>query len=184
MPASVEQNVASRMGMKTSVGCAAPACARYTMMLTGMMVRPDVLMTRNIIIGLVAVSFFGLSCCRPSMAFRPRGVAALSSPSMLAAMFMKMLPTTGWPLGTSGKSFVKTGLSQRASTSTTPPRSPIFITPSHNESTPVRPREISKAVRAVSNVEFIMAGKTSTSPKNSSFTAAMANATRKKPSHI
>ena len=61
MPASVEKNVARRMGTKMSVGCAAPICARYTMMLTGIRVSPDVLSTRNIIIGLVAVSFFGFS---------------------------------------------------------------------------------------------------------------------------
>ena len=60
------------------------------MMLTGMMVRPEVFSTRNIIIGLVAVSFFGFSSCMLSIAFRPNGVAALSSPSMLAAMFMKI----------------------------------------------------------------------------------------------
>ena len=41
---------------------------------------------------LVAVSFLVLSVCRLSMAFRPSGVAALSRPSMLAAMFMNMCP--------------------------------------------------------------------------------------------
>ena len=40
-------------------------------------------------------AFLVLSSCICSMAFRPRGVAALSRPSMLAAMFMKMLPVTG-----------------------------------------------------------------------------------------
>ena len=81
--------------MNTSVGCAAPSCARYTMMLTGMMVRPEVLSTRNIIMGFEAVSLRGLSSCRRSMAFRPRGVAALSRPSILAERFIKMLPNTG-----------------------------------------------------------------------------------------
>ena len=41
----------------------------------------------------------------------------------------------------------------------TPPRSPIFITPIQSDNTPVSPSEISKAVFAVSKVEFIMAGK-------------------------
>ena len=92
MPARVEKKVAMSMGMKMSVGCAAPICARYTMMLTGMMVSPDVLSTRNIIMGFVAFSFLGFSSCNCSIAFSPRGVAALSSPSILAATFMNMLP--------------------------------------------------------------------------------------------
>ncbi len=178
-PASVEKKVASRMGMKTSVGWAAPNCARYTMMLTGMRVRPLVLSTRNIIIGFEAVSFFGFRACICSMAFSPSGVAALSSPSILAARFIKMLPVTGWPLGMSGKSLLNTGESTRASASTTPPRSPTFITPSHSDSTPVSPKEISKAVFDELKVESIMAGNTSKSPHTTSFTAAMAKAMTK-----
>ena len=80
----------------------------------------------------------------------------------------------------SGNRRVKTGDSTRATTFTTPPFSPIFIMPSHNERTPVRPSEISKAVFDVSNVEFIIAGKTSVSPMNTSRTKAMTKATRKK----
>ena len=95
MPASVEKNVASRMGIKMSVGYAAPIWARYTIMLTGINVSPLVFSTRNIIMGFDAVSFFVFSSCICSMAFRPSGVAALSSPSILAAIFMKMLPVTG-----------------------------------------------------------------------------------------
>ena len=50
-------------------------------------------------------------------------------------------------------------------TFTTPPLSPIFMMPNHNDSTPVRPSEISKAVFDDSKVEFIIAGNTSTSPR-------------------
>ncbi|CCY65818.1 uncharacterized protein BN467_00313 [Prevotella sp. CAG:1124] len=143
------------------------------------MVSPEVLSTRNIIIGLVAVSFFLLRLWSCSMAFRPSGVAALSRPSMLAAMFMKMEPVAGWPFGMSGNSLVNTGLSTLARAFTTPPFSPIFITPSHSDSTPVSPSDISKAVLAELNVEFIMAGNTSVSPMNTSLTSAMTNAMRK-----
>ena len=160
-PASVEKKVANKMGMKMSVGWAAPSCALYTIMLTGMSVSPEVLSTRNMIIGFDAVSFLLFNSCICSIAFRPRGVAALSSPSMLAAMFMKMLPVTGCPFGMSGKSLVNTGLSRRASTLTTPPFSPIFITPNQSDRTPVNPKEISKAVFDDENVESIMAGNTS-----------------------
>ena len=153
-------------------------------MLTGMMVRPDVLSTRNMIIGLVAVSFLGFSSCRPSMAFRPSGVAALSSPSMLAEMFMKMLPMTGWFLGMSGNSLQNSGLSPRASRLTSPPRSPIFMMPIHSDSTPVSPREISKAFLAESKVESMMAGNALASPAKSSLPAAMRNAMPKKATQI
>ena len=149
------------------------------MMETGMSVSPEVFSTRNMIIGLLAVSFFGLISCNCSMAFSPSGVAALSRPSMLAAIFMKMLPVAGCPLGISGNSFVNTGESTRAKRLMTPPFSPIFIIPNHSDKTPVSPSEISKAVLELSNVEFIMAGKTSTSPKKISFTKAMTNAMMK-----
>ena len=105
------------------------------------------------IIGLVAVSFLVFSSCICCMAFRPVGVAALSSPSMLEAMFMKIEPMAGWFFGISGKSLVNTGLSTLANAFTTPARSPIFMIPSHKAKTPVRPREISKADFDVSNVE-------------------------------
>ena len=160
-PASVEKNVASSIGIKISVGCAAPICALYTMIETGISVSPLVFSTRNIIMGFDAVSFFVFSSCICSMAFSPRGVAALSSPSMLAAMFIKIEPVTGCPLGMSGNSLANTGDSRRASTLTTPPFSPTFITPNHSDKTPVRPREISNAVFDDENVESIMAGNTS-----------------------
>ena len=79
----------------------------------------------------------------------------------------------------SGNSLVNTGDSTRASTLTTPPFSPTFITPSQSDSTPVNPSEISKAVFDDENVESIIAGNTSKSPINTSFTAAITNATRK-----
>ena len=91
-PTRVEKNVASRMGMNTSAGWAAPICARYTSTLTGMIVRPDVLSTRNMIIGFDATSLVLLSSCMRSIALRPMGVAALSRPSMLAATFMNICP--------------------------------------------------------------------------------------------
>ena len=150
------------------------------MMLMGMTVSPDVLSTRNMIIGFVAVSFRGFSSWSCSIAFRPIGVAALSSPSMFAAMFMKMVPVTGCPLGMSGKSRQKSGLSQRASRLTTPPRSPMRMMPSQRESTPVSPNEISKAVFAESKVELTIAGNTVVSPQKRSLATAMTKAIRKK----
>ncbi len=147
-------------------------------MVVGMMVRPDVFITRNIIIGLVAVSFFGLSSCNCCMAFRPVGVAALSRPSMLEAIFIKMLPIAGWFFGMSGNNLVKTGLSTRANALTAPAFSPIFMMPSQSANTPVSPREVSKAVFEVSNVESTIRWKMVTSPIHSRM-QAMAKAMTK-----
>ena len=79
----------------------------------------------------------------------------------------------------SGNSFVKMGDNSRANRFTTPPRSPIFITPSHSASIPVSPSEISNAFFDESNVEFINAGNTSVSPKNTNRISAMPNAIKK-----
>ena len=179
-PASVATVVASSMGMNTSVGCAAPCCARYERIDTGMMVSPDVFSTRNIIIGFVAVSFFVFSSCICSIAFSPSGVAALSSPSMFAEMFMKMEPVAGCPFGISGNSLVNTGDSTRANRFTMPARSPIFMMPSHSASIPVSPNEISKAFFDVSKVESIMAGNTLTSPMKISLHSPTTKAMTKK----
>ena len=180
MPDSVEKKVANRIGMNTSVGFAAPCCARYTIIEMGISVSPLVLSTKNIIIAFVARSLFGFSSCNPSIAFSPSGVAALSSPNIFAERFIKMLPTTGCPSGISGKRRLKSGPSHRANIATTPPFSPMRIMPIHSDNTPVSPREISKAVLAVSKVDAIMLGNTSVSPKKSNFTTAMTKAMRKK----
>ena len=134
------------------------------MMLTGMMVSPEVLSTRNMIMALLAVSFLSFSDCSSCMAFRPQGVAALSSPSMLADTFMKMLPKAGCPLGMSGKSFVSRGLRKRARRETSPLSSPTLRMPIHRVSVPVSPRVRSKAYFDISKVESIMAGSDCVSP--------------------
>ena len=179
-PTMVEKKVAKSMGTNTSVGCAAPIWARYTKTLIGTSVNPEVLSTRNMIMGFVAVSFSLLSSCNCSIALSPIGVAALSSPNILAAKFIKIVPVTGCPLGISGKIFENTGANHLATTLTTPPFSPMRIMPSHKESTPVRPSDTSKAVLADEKVEFMIAGNTSVSPKKTRRTNATAKATRKK----
>ena len=104
----------------------------------------------------VAVSFLGFNSCNSLIAFNPNGVAALSNPNILAETFMNIDPKAGCPLGTPGKSRENNGLIQRDKTATTPPRSPIFISPSHNVRTPVKPKEISNALRAEENEAFII----------------------------
>ena len=178
-PTRVEIKVLSRIGINTSVGWAAPICARYTMILIGMMMRPEVLITRNMIIGLEAVSFFGFSSCSSFIALSPNGVAALSSPSMLADIFIKMEPNTGCPLGMSGNRRQSTGLRKRASALISPLFSPIFMIPSQRASTPVSPRDISKAVFEESKVEFMIAVNISVSPRKITFIRAIMKAITK-----
>jgi hypothetical protein len=60
------------------------------MMLVGSSVRPAACRHRNMIWLLVARSGAGLFSCMLSMAFRPKGVAALSRPRKLAAKFKVM----------------------------------------------------------------------------------------------
>ena len=74
---------------------------------------------------------------------------------------------------------MKIGDKIRAKAFTTPPRSPIFITPSHKANIPVSPSEISNAFFDESKVEFINAGKTSVSPKKTNRISAMPKAIRK-----
>ena len=140
---------------------------------TGMMVSPEVLSVRNIIIELLAVSFFVFMLCSSCIAFSPTGVAALSSPSMFADTFMNMEPSAGWFLGISGNSLVSTGLRNLASLFTSPLSSPIFRIPIHKVRVPVSPSVISKAVVDILNVESIISGRVSMSPKKISFTNPM-----------
>ena len=108
------------------------------------------------------------------------GVAALSSPSMLAERFMKMLPMAGCPLGMSGNRRQNTGLSQRDRAPIMPLCSPIFMMPSHRARMPVRPSEISNAFLEESNVELTSAVKMSVSPMNRSLPSATTKAITKK----
>ena len=178
-PTSVAMAVAISMGMKTSVGLAAPPWARYIMMLMGIRQSPDELSTRNIIMASVAVSFLGLSFCISCMARSPMGVAALSRPSILAEMFMKIAPMAGCPLGIPGKRREKKGLMRCPKNSMTPAFSPIFMMPSQRVSTPVRPSEISKAKAAWEKELFMMSVHTARSPVARLLPAAVRKATAK-----
>ena len=66
----------------------------------------------------------------------------------------------------------------RANAFTTPPFSPIFMIPSHNDSNPVNPSEISNPVLAELNVESMIAWNTLASPMHS-LTTATTKAIRK-----
>ena len=134
------------------------------MIVVGMSVNPLAPKTTNMIIAFEALVLSLFNSCNSPIAFKPIGVAALSSPNILAAMFMSIVPKTGCPFGTSGKIRLKNGLIAFPNEFTAPACSPIFMIPVHNERTPVRPRESSKPVFALSNVELRITEKISVFP--------------------
>ena len=67
---------------------------------------------------------------------QPTGVAALSNPSIFAAIFIMIEPYAGLSGGNSGNNFRKKGLINHDITFTAPPRSPIFMIPIHKVNTP------------------------------------------------
>ena len=73
----------------------------------------------------------------------PSGVAALSSPSMLAARFMVMLPIAGCPAGTPGIITLKSGVMARARTRVIPDFSITRESPSQKHIMPASPITIS-----------------------------------------
>ena len=93
---------------------------------------------------------------------------------------MKMEPVAGWSLGKSGNSLLKTGAANRANACMSPPRSPIFMMPSHKERMPVNPMEISNPDLAEANDALMMSVNTAVSPPKMSLHSATAKAIRKK----
>ncbi len=152
-------------------------------MVTGSSVSDDALSTRNRICALVAVSGRGLSSCSERMALRPMGVAALSSPRALAAKFSVIRPRAGWPRGTSGMSFSKSGASQRARASTMPAFSAMRRNPSHSVSVPNNSTITSTESLAMANSASTMAEKICALPPTSHWARAATAAVMKKPSH-
>ena len=148
IPTGVLTVVARITGPMISVGLAEPEAARMAITAAGINWTLLVLITRKVHMASVAVPFFSLRRFSSSMAFSPRGVAALPSPSILAEMFMIMAPMAGCSGGTSGKSRIITGFRERASVETSPDCSAIFIRPSQRAMMPIRPMASSTAIRA------------------------------------
>ena len=184
---SSEIEVTTSVGKKMSAALKplTPCCTamvwRIAITEVGISVSPAVFSTRNRICALVARSGCGLSDCSSCMALSPSGVAALSSPSMLADMFIVMAPCAGWPAGTPGNRWRNMGSTPRASTLIRPAFSPTRSSPSHNAIMPVRPMAISKPDLAASNSAVSKREKASRSPCSSCH-RAIRKPPRKKPS--
>jgi len=118
------------------------------------------------------------------MAFKPIGVAALSNPSIFAAIFITIDPFTGWFLGIEGINFEKKGDTIFDNTLIIPPFSPIFIIPSHNVITPVSPNDNSKPNFAISKVLCTILLNTTASPEIKAEIDANTNAIINNPNQI
>ena len=94
--ASVEQVVATRVGIQKARGSVDPAASRTSMVPRGgIKVTLEVLMARKSAIESEATPGRGFKLRSSTIAFSPKGVAALPSPSMLAAMFRIMALMAG-----------------------------------------------------------------------------------------
>src|SRR5439155_8312079 len=94
-PAADEQVVATNAVPTIADGFREPAAASTAMAVMGINWTEPVLIARKVHIALVAVPGDGFSDSRSFMARRPRGVAALTRPSILAAMFNTIEPMAG-----------------------------------------------------------------------------------------
>ena len=118
-----------------------PAAASTAMAVTGMSWTEPVLIARKVHIAFVAVPGNLLRVSKSLIARRPRGVAAFTSPSILAAIFNTMEPIAGCSTGTSGNSRRSTGCRKRASAWTRPAFSARRIRPSQTVITPISPND-------------------------------------------
>lgn len=118
----------------------------------------------------VAVPLFPFSVSRSFIALMPRGVAALSSPSMLAARFMVMLPIAGCPAGTPGIITRKSGVMRRARTEVIPDFSITRESPSQKHIMPASPITMSIDTEAEWKSDFTASEMTVLSMRTADFT--------------
>ena len=120
------------------------------------MVKPEAFKTKNIICAFEATVLFGFNSCKSFIAFSPKGVAALSRPSILAEKFIIIEPTAGWSFGISGNKRVNKGATNFDMIFIAPPSSPIFIKPIHKHKAPVIKMDNSKPFLEASNKASII----------------------------
>ena len=87
------------------------------------------------------------------MAFKPNGVAAFPSPSMLVAKFITMAPMAGWSAGTSGNKRRISGAISWEIQRSMPPWRATPIRPRKTTMVPVSAITRSTALRAESKIE-------------------------------
>ena len=148
MAITVAQPLANQVVKKMPAGSSEPRETRSAIIPDGKIASADVLIARNIAIAFVAVPGRLLSLSSSCIALMPNGVAAFTSPSMLADMFMTMAPMAGLPLGMLGNRNRMRGLTARAIESIAPASSTTFISPRKNVIEPTSPMASSTALLA------------------------------------
>lgn len=184
--ATVAAKVAIIQGIKISVGLAAGGLteALIAIILTGIRVSPDACKTINMICELLAVSLSGFKVCKLSIAFKPKGVAALSKPSRLAEKFIIICPMAGCFGGTSGNNLPKKGPTIRDKNRMAPAFSPMFMNPKKSVMMPISLKERSTLSPADLNIPSVMVLKIVTSPVTAHLKKAITKATIKKANHM
>ena len=153
--ANVATKVATKQGRKISVGFAAllplipTVAARTAITLVGINANPAACKHKNIICALLALVLSGFNSCKLSIALIPKGVAALSNPSILALKFIIICPLAGCPLGTSGNNLEKNGPTIFDKKRIPPAFSAILIKPINKAIIPIKPMQIVTAVAQV-----------------------------------
>ncbi len=105
--------------------------------IVGMICSDAVFMMMNVIISFVAVFLFGFVSLRCCMAFIPKGVAALLTPSILAIMFRHIHLKALESFFRSGKNFDSMGEKILASAKVAPLSSTIFSMPEKKHIVPL-----------------------------------------------
>ena len=138
-PTIVEHIVARTEGRKIPPGSSDPSAERIAITPSGSTAPPDVLIARKSTIELVATPGWEFRLFSSFMALRPKGVAALPRPRILAEMFMIIALIAGCSAGISGKSRRISGASARAIERISPASCSTRIRPSQSAIMPSRP---------------------------------------------
>jgi len=111
---TVAQKVAIKVEPTIPVGFFEPLMARILMAVAGTSWIELVLIARKVHMALVATPCLVFSSFSWTIARKPSGVAALLTPSILAAMFITIDPIAGWSGGTSENRRTRIGRMNRA----------------------------------------------------------------------
>ena len=119
-----------------SIGTAAPYSCRRSATVVGIKCSAAVLSTTKFTISSLAISGVGLFACRPRIASRPSGVAALPRPSKFAVIFMDTAFIAGSSFLKFGNKSRSRGDSIRLTVAVKPEALAISISPPHRQSAP------------------------------------------------
>lgn len=113
------------------VGLGLPADDLMAITVVGISVKPDVVITRNVIILLEASFLLWFSSLSDFIAFNPNGVAAFPKPKRFIMILVAINGKAGLFFFNSGNNFLKIGVIKWVNLFNKPDSFAIFIIPSH-----------------------------------------------------